>query len=879
MRLKSVWVISMWVALLLPNASATPQSAAPRVPPVLGRTLALRVTGRDAHQPIAGVTITTEKPESEELATTVATDERGRCEVLVPKKALETGWFAMHAFKSGFVPVCVHWGSSAEADPIPEEYVLKLDPAVRIGGSVLSEEGKPVAGARLFPLLDARRSRKESITTTPGFFVETDEFGKWHCEIIPASWTSGNLNFRVEHPRFVSSGPGFDRILPIVDLRAERALLSLASGFVVTGTVKDPLGLPRAGALVTCSAWDVYAVEARTDPRGMFRFENLPPGQLEIMVEAAGFAPDVKTLRLGSTAKEAPEPVPLVPAPQPRVDFAAEPVHVVATQLEKNGECRPPLDFRLATGRTIRGRVVDHKGQPVTRAGVRPKLTRFLYRQPHWTSVTLADGAFQWTDAPLGDVVVEVVGTDESRAIEAKCNPTEDPVVIQLPVPFRVSGSVVDAETGAPINEFKLTHGMSFVVAREDNGKNTVVTLGEYPEQTLWQHRYATTHRNGRYESDFPTLALCPPDSYSVIIRADALDYESGFSRWFRESDGELVYNFKLKKRPWIRGSVLAPDGRPSAGAKVLLVQPGSPFPVVLNLSDTDEWQGERGVASPEGAFTFPRPNTQCLLLAYSAQGIAHRLVEGDARDCLLRLDAWGTANGRVLVGDHPAPRCPVEAAMDHATAPDGPSYQILFRSRTDESGYFSFGRVPPGPVSVYRPHRFSDGERVRSQATEIEVRRGASVDLTIGGSGRPLIGRLELARPIAGLSLAAIHGELVPMAAGGRGAKPDRPVSEPSAEPTVRSGRSATANATYAFDILADGHFRIEDVVEGRYSLKFTHDTHALEIQEDRTVAPAAGTRRVWSIALEMPEGDRSKPFDFGIVTIGLESERATRR
>ena len=150
MRVRSVCAIPMWLVLTLPHSSAVAQRPAPDVSPLHGRTLALRVTGRDASQPIAGVTITTEKPESEELATTVATDERGRCEVVVPKKALETGWFAMHAFKSGFVPVCVHWGSSAEADPIPEEYVLKLDPAVRIGGSVLSEEGKPVAGAAFF---------------------------------------------------------------------------------------------------------------------------------------------------------------------------------------------------------------------------------------------------------------------------------------------------------------------------------------------------------------------------------------------------------------------------------------------------------------------------------------------------------------------------------------------------------------------------------------------------------------------------------------------------------------------------------------------------------------------------------------------------------
>ena len=225
MRRKPVCVISIWLLLSLADASATAQRPVPKESPARGRILAIRITGRETKQPIAGVTITAEGPDSEEFDTTAVSDERGLCEVLVPEKALETNRFSILGFKSGFLPIRVHWGFSEEADPIPKEYALILDPAVRIGGTVLDEEGKPVAGACIFPSIHSRRSRKESIATVRGFFAESNQFGKWHCELLPVTWTSGQVWFRVEHPQFVSSGSGFDRILAIRDLRAERAVL------------------------------------------------------------------------------------------------------------------------------------------------------------------------------------------------------------------------------------------------------------------------------------------------------------------------------------------------------------------------------------------------------------------------------------------------------------------------------------------------------------------------------------------------------------------------------------------------------------------------------------------------------------------------------
>ena|SRR5271165_2124394 len=93
------------------------------------------------------------------------------------------------------------------------------------------------------------------------------------------------------------------------------------------------------------------------------------------------------------------------------------------------------------------------------------------------------------------------------------------PVVIQLPAPFRVNGLVLDAQTNVPIDEFKSTHGISFVIERGDNAKGVVVSIPEYPQQTLWRYEDASIQRGERFESGFSELPLLPVESYSVIMR------------------------------------------------------------------------------------------------------------------------------------------------------------------------------------------------------------------------------------------------------------------------------------------------------------------------------------------------------------------------
>ena len=59
----------------------------------------------------------------------------------------------------------------------------------------------------------------------------------------------------------------------------------------------------------------------------------------------------------------------------------------------------PPVEFRLGPGRTIRGRVLDDRGRPVSGATVAAYRWRG-HETLEWLSQTDAEGRFRWDDAP-----------------------------------------------------------------------------------------------------------------------------------------------------------------------------------------------------------------------------------------------------------------------------------------------------------------------------------------------------------------------------------------------------------------------------------------------------------------------------------------------
>ena len=66
-------------------------------------------------------------------------------------------------------------------------------------------------------------------------------------------------------------------------------------------------------------------------------------------------------------------------------------------------------------------------------------------------------GRFQWTNAPLEVVVLNVENPAEGQKVRFFGPGARDSeIVVTMPAPFRLRGKVVDAETGRPIDRFRL---------------------------------------------------------------------------------------------------------------------------------------------------------------------------------------------------------------------------------------------------------------------------------------------------------------------------------------------------------------------------------------------------------------------------------------
>ncbi len=455
------WTAFAGLVLVLSLESIAAEQQAPRrdAPSSRDRVLELSVMERGTKHPVAGVEITILSNPDGTKEFRATTDNLGRCAVPVPPRKDQLEYFVIQSWKAGFVPIRLGWLAGPREPGVPANYTLFLDRGAPIGGVVRDEKGRPVAGAKLFvggfqPDFQGDKTETPSVPLTR--FLVSDSEGRWGSALLPASVERGKLNFRVEHPGFVSTRSAYDRSLSIKDLRAMRAVVVLQKGFTLSGEVVNELGVAVTGATVTF--WDsdgaprrdglfpspVYdaqileelesedttpRIRQETDATGHFRFENCPTGIAMVTVKAPGFAPGVKEVRFGPLDPEH-EPPPPLPADGPAVS-------IDANQLNKAGRCTPPLVFRVNKGRSIRGRVVDGSGKPVVGAIVIPEVRLYGFDRLGWRDKTDAGGRFVWSNAPTEAITLHVAAAKNDRLVEQRVGRGDAPVDVTIAVSVR----------------------------------------------------------------------------------------------------------------------------------------------------------------------------------------------------------------------------------------------------------------------------------------------------------------------------------------------------------------------------------------------------------------------------------------------------------
>jgi RNA polymerase sigma factor (sigma-70 family) len=291
------------------------------------------------------------------------TDAAGTVAIPEPEK---TGDRGMNIFVAaeGYVPKCLSWHEST-----PTNYTIKLDPALSVAGTVVDEQGQPVAGVKISVATPGiKKDQQENVAFNGGNSdVLTDAGGHWLCPYVPREY---------ETVRLILTCDGYtvtEVSVPVGTPASLNTTLVIKRGYTVTGHVLDPEGQPVTNAKVReLHTFGLRKQSTRTKEDGAFTLHGVwvpfpSEPKVNLIVQARGFAPQIQTVQ------------------------CTEPTNVV--------------NFTLTKASLFRGRVVDEAGNPIPNATVRTDCGNDGLDEYEWRTQTDAQGRFAWDCAPPDSVL------------------------------------------------------------------------------------------------------------------------------------------------------------------------------------------------------------------------------------------------------------------------------------------------------------------------------------------------------------------------------------------------------------------------------------------------------------------------------------------
>ena len=669
------------------------------------------------------------------------------------------------------------------------------------------------------------------------------------CLIFVAGLASGRLSHHAAHQTVSARGS--------LSTEAERAKVantppapatqatnqaSVKTG-AITGLVVDDQGRPVPGATVWEGLSSQPNARDTTDASGRFALDE---------AEARKHVPFLGDL----------------PFVANRVMLAAVTVTAegfAADQQQFNLTNTAQLVFRLSPILPLFVRVVDEAGQPISGA------TFFMstwWGRPgtlaQWLSqLTDADGRLQWLSAPKGELVAEFAkaGYRYSRTNKMTADGTEHLIVLHPST--TVSGNVTDADTGAPIDSFQLTpgHAQPWV---PDN------------PTPLWDLHGQTCAR-GVYR-------LVIDEEQTPYLRIESQGYETIETKVQLTNATESVFNIQLKrqsKENSIRGVVLLPDGSPAPGIDVALctaqqgvMLKGTAFdPSPFGNIPKSRLGDYRKKTDDQGRFLFePKPGAHTVV-AVGEAGLGQARCFDFSKPLEIRLKPWGRVTGtvqregkrvaRIVSWQHPGN---LTSWMTLFYDPKG------FTTYSDEDGRFTLEHIPPGDGRV----AVDDDGVAAALSSSIHVEPGETVEVQVGGIGRPLTGKL-IAPPGVEIRNWTNQVTSVQLCAESDSYQMPKDLTGNAIErwklefEDSEAGQAWFRNQySYSFKIRADGSFTTPEVLPGKYRLFI--DVAQGYLGSGQPSDPSLpGDHRIAStgIVVTVPEGNSDSPLDLGEINL----------
>lgn len=698
------------------------------------------------------------------------------------------------------------WGVGRKQSSIPVRAEVRMHAGTKLGGIVQDERGRPIAGASVV-FVDGelkQRDRHESLFT---LLAKTGADGRWATSAAP-ELAGGPVTLRVTHPDFLSARQfrGPLQKLSAEALRSSEAVSVMKRGMPIVGRVVDADGRPLAGALVAALPREFMHLllleefkefGSRTDADGRFRTGPVEAGGFALVAMAEGHS-------AGLASVDAIPGV-LIPA-----------------------------EIRLGRSKTISGRVVDPGGEPV--AGACVAFAEWKEVQAPWaTLITDADGRFRWDDAPDGEIGVGISKAGYLGAYPLRLSAAEGERVHVLRPGVLVSGQVRDSVAQSTVKVKQVEYGMV------DPKTGSV---------TSWATDPKSNYAEGSFSLRIETKS-------AFRFRLTAAGYEPFVSRILKPEDGgnqSCDANLVAlgPDRPLV--AVLKPDGTPLAGANIFWGE--FRRRVHIQRDPTDNPTNDQLKSDSQGRFRLPRTASDWLCIAVLGdESCAVVKVKASDSDQVIRTGPYGRVAGQYRIGSRPAVRQPIvlEANFRHESTAYAP-VSCEREGVTDEEGRFAFEKVVP--LAGYRVGRFDRWEGldwVFRSGDLFEIRPGETASVIFGGSGRPVVGKIEPPSAWAGVINCGDRCSAVLSSAN----------LKPSEKGYVYCARG----------LEPDGSVRIEDIPAGEYRVRIRVNG----TDSRRDLGPFGILERTFTIP-PMAGGRSDEPFDLGVMRLERRIEAAAR-
>jgi protocatechuate 3,4-dioxygenase beta subunit len=626
-------------------------------------TVQVGVTGLvldPAGAPVAGATVGV-------AGGTSTTDGAGRFAIA----GLAPGVYHLHAH----APVGAAGPIRVDLFATSRDLTIRLQPGVAVEVAVVSVvDGRPLAGAR----------GELALTTSVGGGGRLDAVAGDDGVLRFPVAELGNFQVTAE----ASGHAPATRVLTW-NQRAGvvwTSTVALEPGVVVTGQVVDAAGAPVADA----------RVRARPAPRRHTQqaYRPRPPEPLQ---------PAVRTDDDGRFRFA-------VPTGQALILEASHPAHVVGHSDALTPTADVDVTIALTSGRVVRGRVVDERGQPV--AGARVTDGPPLPEADH-VAYTDDDGGFSLTGiAARRRQLVLFAEHDGARARPVLVELAElgdAPVELVLELRLGLDGAVVD-HRGAPVADAVVT----FQRRLPDDYRPAPTGARTVLEAAI--HGETRTDGDGRF-----TVSGLAPGDYQLLARASAAPSGRAAPPLMAQTTvpaGATAVHLALPAPTVIRGQLVANDGAPLLAGEVELAHFGGPV-----------------AAGSDGRFelTGIDPGPGAYQLRVRADGAVPREVAvevrpGEVADLgTIALSRGRTVRGRVVDPDG-------GAVAGATVSVDEPTGARLATARSDELGRY-VAVVPDGPAVVHAAFAGVGGSRFVALVPGVD-----SVELRL-----PVTGRLEV--------------------------------------------------------------------------------------------------------------------------------------